>query len=65
MKHKLASKKNNLWRSVGAALLGVQSDHSRQQDFSQPSALPFILAGLVAIFLFVGMLVIISRFVAG
>ncbi|MEI8594555.1 DUF2970 domain-containing protein [Photobacterium sp. SP02] len=65
MKDKPVPKKTNLWRSVGAALLGVQSDHSRRQDFSQPSALPFILAGLAAIVLFVGMLVIISRFVAG
>ncbi|WP_330961344.1 DUF2970 domain-containing protein [Photobacterium sp. 53610] len=59
------AKKTNVFRSVAAALLGVQSDHNRRQDFNQPSALPFILAGLVVIVIFVAVLVGISQFVAG
>ncbi|MDO6706222.1 DUF2970 domain-containing protein [Photobacterium sp. 1_MG-2023] len=58
-------KKNNVFRSVAAAMFGVQSDRNRQQDFSQPSALPFILAGVVFIVVFVMILVGISQLAAG
>ncbi|KDM90597.1 DUF2970 domain-containing protein [Photobacterium galatheae] len=59
------AKKTNVFRSAVAAMLGVQSDQNRHQDFNQPSALPFIVAGLVVIVIFVAVLIGISQFVAG
>ena len=46
--------------SVMAALFGVQSERNRRQDFSQPSPWPYLLAGIVGIGIFVGILVAIS-----
>jgi len=40
-------------KSVLWALLGVQSDANREQDFKHGSASQFIFVGLVAVILFV------------
>ncbi|KLV07501.1 hypothetical protein ABT56_05405 [Photobacterium aquae] len=57
--------KPNLIKSVAGALLGVQSEACRKTDFKQPSALPFIVTGALAIVIFVGILIAISRWIAG
>ncbi|MEJ2764548.1 DUF2970 domain-containing protein [Photobacterium sp. MCCC 1A19761] len=49
--------------SAAAALFGVQSERNRQADFSQASARPFIVAGVVGICLFVALLIVIVRLV--
>ncbi|WP_237156981.1 DUF2970 domain-containing protein [Photobacterium rosenbergii] len=55
----------NLIKSIAGALIGVQSEKNREIDFSQQRPLPFILAGIAAIALFVGVLVAVSQLVAG
>ncbi|WP_299016852.1 DUF2970 domain-containing protein [uncultured Photobacterium sp.] len=52
-------KKSSLALSVAAALFGVQSDHNRREDFNQQSPWPFILAGIIGIGAFVGLLLTI------
>lgn len=54
----------NLVKSIAGALFGVQSEKNREIDFSQQRPLPFIVAGLAAIALFVGVLVAISQLVS-
>ena len=49
--------------SAAAALFGVQSEQNRHADFSQPSARPFIIAGVVGITLFVAVLLLIVHLV--
>ncbi|MGM0831201.1 DUF2970 domain-containing protein [Halomonas qinghailakensis] len=44
-------------KSVLSALLGVQNDHQRQQDFSSGKPTVFILTGIAITFLFVLILV--------
>ncbi|MCO4321136.1 DUF2970 domain-containing protein [Aliidiomarina sp. Y6] len=39
--------------SIAAGMFGVQSQRNRQRDFSHSSPLPFILAGISFILLFV------------
>jgi hypothetical protein len=48
--------KNALWRtfkSVAASAFGVQTQNNLQQDFEQPSAVGFIVIGIVFVVLFV------------
>lgn len=52
-------------RSVLAAFFGVQSERSRQQDFSRSSPWPFIITGVVAGILFVLLVVMVARWAAG
>lgn len=54
----------NLVKSIAGALFGVQSDKNREIDFSQQRPLPFILAGIAAIALFVGLLIALSHLIA-
>lgn len=49
--------------SAAAALFGVQSEQNRHADFSQSSARPFIIAGVVGIILFVAVLMLIVHLV--
>lgn len=49
--------------SAAAALFGVQSEQNRQADFSQSSARPFIIAGVVGIIVFVAVLMLIVHLV--
>jgi len=50
-------------RSVLASMIGVQSDKNRQQDFTTGRPAPFIIAGIVAVFLFIVLLVFIVSLV--
>lgn len=52
-----------LLKSVTGALIGVQSEQQRQHDFKSLSFLPFLIAGLLATALFVGLLLLIVSLV--
>lgn len=45
-------------KSVGAAFFGVQSDKNRTQDFRQGRISHFIIAGVLAVILFIAGLVL-------
>lgn len=59
-----AHRSPNLCKSIAGALFGIQSERNREIDFNQPHPLPFIVAGVVAIALFVAILVAISQWVS-
>ena len=46
-----------------AAAIGVQSKQKLEEDFSQSSAIPFIIAGVVFTVLFVFLLILIVKIV--
>jgi len=50
-------------KSVAAAFLGVQSDKNRTRDFEQGKFMHFVIAGLAGVIVFIGLLVLIVRFV--
>ncbi|MGF1685337.1 DUF2970 domain-containing protein [Photobacterium japonica] len=50
-------------KSVLGALFGVQSEQHRHADFSQHRVWPYVVIGVVAIALFVGILVAFSQWV--
>lgn len=47
------------FKSVGAAFFGVQSDKNRESDFKQGKLSYFIIAGLIAVILFIATLILI------
>ncbi len=49
--------------STLAAAIGVQKKSKLEQDFSQSSPLPFIIAGLVFTVLFISILALIVHFI--
>lgn len=52
----MTNRKPNTWqliKSVMGAMVGIQSERQRQEDFSASSPLPFILVGLLFTLLFV------------
>ena len=51
-------------KSVLAALLGVQSNQKRQEDFSSGKPVAYIVTGLIITFLFVMMLLVLASFAA-
>jgi hypothetical protein len=51
------------FKSVGAAFFGVQSDKNRERDFTHGKFSHFIIAGLIAVVLFIATLVTIVSFV--
>jgi hypothetical protein len=51
------------FKSVGAAFFGVQSDKNREKDFKQGKFSYFIIAGLIAVILFITALVAIVSLV--
>lgn len=51
------------FKSVGAAFLGVQSDKNRERDFTQGKFSYFIVAGLIAVILFIAALITIVSLV--
>ncbi|WP_432454722.1 MULTISPECIES: DUF2970 domain-containing protein [unclassified Agarivorans] len=55
----MAEKPSSILKSVFAALLGVQSDKQRQQDFSQGKAWQFIGLGIVMVLALVMSLVLL------
>jgi hypothetical protein len=50
-------------KSVGAAFLGVQSNKNREKDFTQGKFSHFMLGGLIAVVLFIGMLIAVVSMV--
>ncbi len=51
------------FKSVGAAFFGVQSDKNRERDFTQGKVSYFIVAGLIAVILFIAALITIVSLV--
>lgn len=56
--------KTNLWqvfKSVAASMLGVQSDANYKDDFQQPSFVPFAIVGVLFVLgLIAGLLLIVN-----
>lgn len=50
-------------KSVGAAFIGVQSDKNRTKDFNNGKLSHFILAGVLAVILFIGVLITVVSIV--
>ena len=50
-------------KSVGAAFFGVQSDKNRKRDFTQGKFTHFVIAGILAVVLFITSLVVIVSLV--
>lgn len=50
-------------KSVCAAFFGVQSERNRKKDFSQGKLSHFIIAGLIAVAIFIGALITIVSWV--
>lgn len=50
-------------KSVGAAFIGVQSEKNRQQDFKHGKLSHFIIVGVIAVIVFIGVLVVAVSFV--
>ena len=50
-------------KSVGAAFFGVQSDKNRERDFTQGKFSHFIVAGILAVVLFIAALIAIVSLV--
>ena len=50
-------------KSTFAAFFGVQSNKNREKDFSQGKLTHFIIAGVIAVILFIAALVTIVTFV--
>jgi len=46
-------------KSVGAAFFGVQSDKNRERDFTKGKFSHFIIAGVIAVVLFIASLIAI------
>lgn len=44
-------------KSVGAAFFGVQSDKNREQDFTKGKLSHFIIAGVIGVAIFIGVLI--------
>ena len=53
----------NTIKSVAAAFFGVQSDKNRQQDFSEGKLSHFIIAGVLGVIVFIGVLIAVVSFV--
>ncbi len=52
-----------LLKSIAGAFIGVQSEQQRQADFQSQSFLPFLIAGIVATVVFVGLLLFVVTLV--
>ena len=53
----------NTIKSVAAAFFGVQSNKNRERDFSQGKLSHFIITGILAVALFIGVLVVVVSLV--
>ena len=51
--------------SVLASFFGVQSDRNYQRDFEQTSIIPYIIVGVVMVFVLIGVLLIIVNRMIG
>ncbi|PCF97735.1 DUF2970 domain-containing protein [Vreelandella nigrificans] len=52
-------------QSVLAALIGVQKDRKRQQDFASEKPLGFIVAAILVTLIFVLILILVANIAAG
>lgn len=50
-------------KAVLGALVGVQSEQQRQQDFASTSPIPYIVVGLVVTLFFVVALIVVVKLV--
>ncbi|MER2494287.1 DUF2970 domain-containing protein [Catenovulum sediminis] len=50
-------------KAVLAALIGIQSEKNRRDDFSQPSPFGYIVVGIVTVICFLILLMLIVRWV--
>jgi hypothetical protein len=48
-----------VFKAVAGALIGVQSEQQRQQDFNSSSPIPYIVVGIIVTVLFVVTLLLI------
>jgi hypothetical protein len=58
--------KTNLWnvfKSVAASVLGVQSDANYKSDFEQSSFVPYAIVGVLFVLGLIGLLVLIVNLV--
>lgn len=53
----------NTFKSVGAAFFGVQSDKNREKDFQEGKLSYFIIAGVLAVALFITVLITVVTLV--
>jgi uncharacterized membrane protein len=51
------------FKSVGSAFFGIQSDKNRHRDFTQGKLSHFIIAGLIAVSLFISLLIAVVSLV--
>ncbi|KXJ53847.1 DUF2970 domain-containing protein [Cognaticolwellia aestuarii] len=51
------------FKSVGAAFFGVQSNKNRERDFTQGKLSHFIIAGIIAVVVFIAALIAIVNLV--
>lgn len=52
-------------QSVLAAFIGVQNEHKRTEDFSQPSPWPYIITAIVMTLILILLLVLLVRWLSG
>lgn len=57
MKENNESGLKEVFKSVGAAFFGVQSNKNRERDFSQGKISHFIIVGVISVALFIGGLI--------
>lgn len=50
-------------KSVGAAFIGVQSEANRKRDFTKGKLSHFVIAGIIGVALFIGVLVLVVMLV--
>jgi len=63
MKENNGSSLKEVFKSVGAAFFGVQSDKNRERDFTQGKFSHFIIVGVISVALFIGGLVAVVSLV--
>ena len=52
-------------KSVLAALLGVQKEKQRREDFEKGNPMAFVLVGIIIALLFVGLIALVAIWAAG
>jgi uncharacterized membrane protein YcjF (UPF0283 family) len=52
-------------KAVFGAMVGVQSERQRQQDFQTNSIWPYLMAGILTVVVFIGLLLFVVNWVLG
>ncbi|MGJ8679493.1 DUF2970 domain-containing protein [Paraglaciecola sp.] len=52
-----------VFKSVAASMLGVQSEANYKSDFEQPSILPYIVVGIIFVLGLIGLLVLVVNLI--